>query len=208
MASTRAGHASMGLIDSLGVVRTLYQLDAQGPRLTFFEDGGHLRLMELSGGTRRMIRGARIQLTSTDSAPARIDMAHAHQRGGEIGIAVGMDGSTRVQLSVAPQTRNGFSSERMVMALDSEGVPSVTLRHGLTTVSATGAIALPSDRLRLTLSPTGAPSVYLFDDSARVRLVLGHARLRSVETGRIEEERGPGSLLVLNSQGRVQWSAP
>lgn len=62
-------------------------------------------------------------------------------------------------------------------------------------------------RAWLTLASDGSPSLILQDENGKERAVLGHTGLKATRTGTVEQ-RPASSLVLLDKDGKVLWSAP
>lgn len=66
---------------------------------------------------------------------------------------------------------------------------------------------LGDNKAILRLDDAGNPALELYDSEGRIRAVLGTTQLKHPDTGSTEI-RAPSSLVLLDEEGKVVWSAP
>jgi len=126
---------------------------------------------------------------------------------------VNASGKTRATLVVGALggvTLNFLDVEnksRAVLGLSANGSPSLKLSNG-------GALELRDERDRvrskIVMLSDGSPSIRLFDEVGNSRAIIGSINLENPETARIGslEKRPESSLVLLDKDKKVVWSAP
>ncbi len=126
---------------------------------------------------------------------------------------VNASGKTRATLAVGALggvTLNFYdldNKSRAVLGLSANGSPSLKLSNG-------GALELRDERDRvrskIVMLSDGSPSIRLFDEVGNSRAIIGSINLENPETARISslEKRPESSLVLLDKDKKVVWSAP
>lgn len=204
--TTKSG-PSFVLYDTTGVARLhLSGAGRWGPSLGLYDESGAKQLVSLSAS--RLLGGPRLYMLANDSEAARIDLSHAKQGRGTLGLALGMDGSASITLARTSAEVGRASAERLAIRLDEEGLPSLAFRFGEGDYGGGGRPpAWPLDRIRLSLNASGSPTIALFDDSLVTRAAFGYTELDIVRTGGVEH-RPASSLVFFDRDGKVIWKVP
>ena len=153
------------------------------------EDGGTLAILGQVGS---FYKRTGLVLLGSSSLPSAEFVI------GELGspdLTMRKDGKTVVALSE-------FNGVGMLSLSELRGFSSHLLPGGL-------ALHGPNLELMMSLSmePEKGPSLILYDQDGNVRAALGTTELKNTRTGSTEI-RAPSSLVLLDEDGKVVWSAP
>jgi len=116
---------------------------------------------------------------------------------------VDQDGNIRISLGtgVLGGTYLSLSDEkkqaRILLIVNDEGIPTLILLHSDATTSG----------VPMALSTNQGPSIQIYDSENQLRTALGTIHLKNTGTGSTEI-RAPSSLVLLDEEGDLVWSAP
>jgi len=181
------------VVDDGGIVRAQLSVSGDEASLTFAHPTGDRPLLEIfarsdpSDSSHISIRDSNGEERATLGFNENLKLSHLNLYGPQTTAGTGTP--AEVSLHISPDLTQLLSGG------EARVIPEVTL---------SGAGQFSNISLEV---PTDGPRLSIDNEDLQPRVILGSTRLRNNRTGSTEI-RAPSSLVLLDEEGKVVWSAP